>query len=148
MAGQQSFSASIDEWVAATEKRMVAVFRMSAQYVIRDMQTPVSAGGRMRVDTGFLRASMVAVLNGLPPQAARDNPGGSYAYDEGRVTAVIAGASLGDFITAGYTAKYALPREYGANGQPPDAFVRTAAAKWRQIVAQVTQEAKARVASR
>lgn len=98
----------------------------------------------MRVDTGFLRASMQASINQPAPPLSRENPGLQVNYSSAAAVATIAGAGLGDYITAAYTANYAAIREYGANGQPPDAFVRTAAAKWPVIVAQVTAELKAR----
>lgn len=143
----RSFSAQVDEWVRQTEQRTTAVFRESAQRVIADMQTPVSAGGNMPVDTGFLRASLQVAINAAPAPVARPNPGGGlHAYSDGSVAATIGGAEIGDLITASYGAAYARAIEYGSEGRAPRAFVRSAAQKWPSIVAAVASELKGRVA--
>jgi hypothetical protein len=138
------FAAQVSAWVRETEQRMTAVFRESAQRVIAEAQKPVAQGGRMRVDTGFLRASGTASLNGLPP-ATRDRPGeGAFAYNPVAATLVIAGAGIGDTIYFGWTASYARHREYGTSSQAPDAFMRTAAQQWPAIVARVSGELQSR----
>jgi len=143
----KSFSASIDQWVLKTKQRAEAVFHESTERVVEEMQKPMGAGGRMRVDTGFLRASLLASTSQVPAirPNARPIPGQSYNFDMGPISLVINGADLGATIYAGYVAGYAGYREYGANGQAPDAFVRTAAAKWPQIVSEVVRDVKARV---
>ncbi len=75
---------------------------------------------------------------------AEPGKGQSYVYSESAIALVIAGASLGQTIYFGYTANYAAAREYGARGQELDAFVRSAAQKWPQIVNQVSKEAFSR----
>ena len=148
MAGQQSFSAQVDQWAQATEQRMTAVFRESSQRVIADMQTPVGAGGNMPIRTGFLRASLVVGINTAPVAATRENPGKpAAAFQDSSVSAVIAGAEIGDHITASYGANYAAAVEYGTQGRAPRAFVRSAAQRWPSIVASVANELKNRVAS-
>ena len=141
------FAAQISAWVAQTQERAKAVFRESAQRVIAEAQKPVSQGGRMRVDTGFLRASGMASLNGLPP-ATRDRPeGGAFAYNPAAAVLVIASARLGDTIYFGWTANYARHREYGTASQEPDAFMRTAVQQWPAIVARVSGELQSRALS-
>lgn len=142
---QGSFKAQVDGWVGETKGRMGAVHRESAQRIVSIMQTPRAAGGNLRVDTGFLRASLVATTSlALPMQ--RDKPDGpaSFSYDGGQVNLVIAGADIKDPITAVYTADYARPREYGARGQPGDRWVALAAQQWPRVVNEVVAEAKAR----
>lgn len=143
-------SAGVSAWVAATKQRTVAVFRESAQRVIAEGQRVRGEGGRMRIDTGFLRASLMASTSAMPSisRDAKPAAGGSYAYNSGAVSLVIAGAQLGQTIYAGYSASYAAAREYGARGQPPDGFVRGAAEKWQAIVAAVAREAQGRAAAR
>ena len=136
----ESFSAQVNAYVSETIERSTAVFKQSAQDVIEDAQAPrpsdaynVSISkynmgkskklGRMRVDTGFLRNSHVSGLNGSTSLSGAD----SYVL-------TIAGAKLGDSITGGWTADYAIPREFGARGQAPDFFARGAAQKWQQFV--------------
>lgn len=156
MADQNlSFAAQVDAWAKKVKTRQVAVFRESAQRVISDMQTPEGAGGRMPVDTGFMRASLQATL-GTPASGTLKPPleGAVQAFDAGQVALVIAGAELGDTIYATYGAAYARRLEYGFVGQDSlgrtynqagKAFVRSAAQKWGQIVGEVTGELKARL---
>lgn len=139
-----TFSAQVEAWVKKSHGRLLAVRNEAAQDVVEIMQTPVGAGGRMRVDTGFLRASLVAVKGeGLPLKTS--NPGGiNYTYDAGQVALVIAGADLKDALTFAYTANYARPREYGARGQPGDRFVALAAQQWQRVVDEAVARVKAR----
>lgn len=142
---QGSFKAQIDAWVAKTKERGEAVYKESAQRVIETMQRPRAAGGNMRVDTGFLRASLVASTSGIiPPTTAKPDDIPAFSYDAMQVNLVIAGADLKDTITAVYTANYARFREYGSRGQTADRFVALAAQQWPQIVDRVVAEAKAR----
>ena len=128
-----------------TKARQEAVFKESAQRVVEVMQTPVSQGGNLPVDTGFLRASLTGILGGGLP-IARDNPtgGGSFSYTGEQINLVIASADIGDTITVAYVARYAVHVEYGAQGRPARRFVALAAQQWPSIVQDVTLEAKAR----
>jgi hypothetical protein len=99
----------------------------------------------MRVDTGFLRASLVATTTGvLPPLQGKPDGVLAFAYDAGQINLVINGAEITDPITVAYTANYARPREYGSRGQPGDRFVALAAQQWQRIVSEVAAEAQAR----
>jgi hypothetical protein len=143
----QSFSAQIQEWARKVQGATESVFKESAQEVVAEMQKPRGEGGRMRVDTGFLRASLMASTAALPNinPGNRPVPGQSYPYNAGPIEAVIAGSDLGDTIYFGYTAAYAGHREFGARGQAPDAFVRTAAQRWQAIVDAKTNELRNRL---
>lgn len=142
-----TFSADIDEWCRKVEGAEEAIVKESAQEVVSKMQTPRGAGGRMRVDTGFLRASLLASTTAMPQivPGSHPAPGSAHAYDGVSIEAVIAGSELGQTLFFGYTAGYAAHREFGARGQPPDAFVRTAAQMWPAIVGEKTAELKSRL---
>ena len=142
---QGSFAAEVSDWVRQTKARTDAVYRESAQRVVEAMQVPRAMGGNMRVDTGFLRASLVATTTGILPPL-QDKPDGvpAFSYDAGQINLVINGADITDTITVAYTANYARPREYGSRGQPGDRFVALAAQQWRRIVSEVATEAQAR----
>jgi hypothetical protein len=142
-----NFGTDVNAWVLETEERLNAVFRGAAQEVISEMQKPRSEGGHMRIDTGFLRASMQVTVNGGVVPASRPNPGGAFAYNPQVASLAIAGAKIGDTITASYSANYAPMREYGTAGQAPDGFVRMAAAQWQVIVQHQTVRAMLTVAS-
>jgi len=139
------FSAQVADWAEKVPEAVEAVFKESTKEIVREMQSPRSAGGRMRVDTGFLRASLMASTAAMPPinPNAKPSDGGAYTYNEGQIEAVIAGASVGDTLYFGYTASYAAHREYGANGQPPDAFVRLAVQNWGMAVDRNAKKVKA-----
>ena len=123
---------------------MEAVFKESTQRVIEEAQRTRGEGGRMRVDTGFLRASGQASTASMPriDTTARPVRGQRYQYNASPIALVIAGADLGDTIYFGYTASYAGIRE------SKDAFVTSAALKWQQIVNRVVAELQARSGGR
>ncbi len=153
--GQGRFAAEIDEWVLATQQRLTAVLRESTKRVIAEMQregpskkNPAGDGGNMPIDTGFLRASLVVVINGDPPPARRMSDGQKHLYNASAITLEIAKFNAGDRLVAAYTASYARAVEYGAEGREGRGFSRLAAQRWKPIVAEVTAEAKARVAAR
>lgn len=134
---QQNFSAVIDQWVARTEKRMLAVFQTSASFVIEDIieRTPV--------DTGFLRASLDVNTDGPVPMSR--TPEGAGSFQPPTYDLAIAGADLGSVIYATFGANYAAHVEYGAQGRPSRAMVRLSAQAWPQHVERATAMAKARV---
>lgn len=148
---QRSFSASVSAWVRKSEARLEAVFKGSAQDVISLMQEPGPSvanpdgfgTGHMPIDTGFLRASLMAAINDPVPSIVFRPPDlTSAAYDPSPIALVIAGAKLGETIYATYSADYARAMEarYG--------FVRLAAQKWPEIVSRNAQLARQRVEGR
>lgn len=142
---QGSFAGQVSKWVAETKERRDAVHKESTQRIIGIMQTPRGAGGNLRVDTGFLRASLIATTGStLPPTTAKPDGAVAVTYDASAISLVIAGADISDPLTAVYTANYARHREYGANGQPGDRWVALAAQRWGQVVEQVCIEAQSR----
>lgn len=146
-----SFTAEVDEWVRQTQQRMDGVLRESSKRVINEMQTPRGKGGNMPVDTGFLRNSL-QVSTSAPIPANQANPysapGSAPEWGATQVTATISGLEIGTTLYATYGAAYAAPVEYGSRGKAGAAFVRTAAAKWPQIVNQVAAELRTRVSRR
>lgn len=146
---QGAFSAKVSAWVKETKERQAAVYRGSAQATVAIMQTPRAHGGSLRVETGFLRASLVATTGAsLPAQTVKPEGQGAFSYDASSINLMIAHAAISEPITVVYTANYARPREYGANGQPADRWVALAAQRWPQVVEQECAKAKASVQSR
>lgn len=142
---QAPFSASVSAWVKKTEARMEAVRKESVQRTVETMQTPRAAGGNLRVDTGFLRASLVASVGAsVPALVAKPDGATRFSYDAGQISLVISGSTIKDPITVAYAANYARPREYGSRGQPGDRWVGLAAQQWPRIVSEVAKEAQAR----
>jgi len=119
-----TFTAQIKAFADRTQEKIEAVVKQSAQEVFSIAQTPKAQGGRMPVDTGFLRNSLIASLNGSTVG------GGADAY-----VLAVAGAELGDTIFAGWTASYARFMEYGTSKTPANFFMLSAAQQWQAIVA-------------
>lgn len=137
------FASSVSAWVAKTKARTEAVFKESAQRVLEVAQTPVGQGGNIPVDTGFMRASLMATL-GDPGFSVTFNPqnGQTYQYDGGQIALTINNAKLGDTISAVYTASYAIHVHYGTSKMPPRPWVTLAAQQWQRIVSEVCAEAQ------
>jgi hypothetical protein len=142
-----TFSATIAAFAEKVPGAVQAVRNEAVQDVVEEMLTLQSAGGRMRHDTGFLWASGLASTTAMPTIKANATPvdGKTYTPDFGTIEAVIIGADLDDTIYFGFTAAYAGHREYGARGQPPDAFVRSAVQNWQPTVTRKAAELKARL---
>jgi hypothetical protein len=127
-----SFAADVEDWVKETNERLEAVMRASLNDVVENAQTPVARGGKMRVDTGFLRASGRASIGGWPtgPDVRLPTAGpNSYSYDADAIVAVLAKMVIGDTFFFGWTANYAQYRELY------DGFLEAALQHWARIVA-------------
>lgn len=127
-----SFSAELSDWARKTEERMTAVLRQSVQDLVAEAQTPVSKGGNMPVDTGFLRNSLKSEILGATAITGADG-----------YLLVAQGIEPGQIAEFTWTAHYAVHVHYGARGRPGRMFAELAAAKWPDIVASNAARAKA-----
>lgn len=142
----KSFQAQVDASVVNTKKKMLLVLKQSLNNTVNEMQTPVAKGGKMRVDSGFLRASGQASLNGMPsgpsrkPEDAKKEQFDSAT--EGKVAtsvlAAIGSIGFGATFFFGWTANYAKYRELY------DGFRDSALQNWQKTVDAVVAEAKRR----
>lgn len=119
-----SFTAQIKAFTDRAKEKLETVVKQSAQEVFSIAQTPKAQGGRMPVNTSFLRNSLVAELNGSTVS------GGADAY-----VLAVAGMDLGDVVFAGWTAKYARHMEYGTSRVTGNFYMLNAAQQWQAIVA-------------
>lgn len=119
----KSFAADLQRFGAKVQRRALDVARESIQDVIDDAQTPKAKGGRMPVDTGFLRNSLASGVNGSfgAPDA------NSYVLTIGEL-------DLGDVARFAWTAEYAIFMELGTSTTQGNHFVSVAAGKWTQFV--------------
>lgn len=127
--------------VANTEEKLMMVMQQSLLNAVNEMQTSVAKGGKMRVDTGFLRASGQSSLNGLPTGPSRkpkDAKPGSYDWASSQTEATIGSMQFGSTFFFGWTANYARYRE------AYDGFMYATIQNWQQIVNKVVAEAKGR----
>lgn len=130
----RNFKAEVEAWARKSEARLNAVFRESSQRLIAEAQTVRGEGGKLPLDTGFLRASGQASLTGWPSGPSNQDDGlGTFDY-----AATIAGARVGQTVYFGWTAEYArnMEQQFG--------FMRSAAQNWQGIVSGVVREAMAR----
>lgn len=127
-----SFEQDISRWTNKAERRMDAAFKTAVQNLVEESQTPRARGGRMPVDTSFLRNSGQAALNSVPS-------GGSSPSNMDSVPLVISRAQPGDRIVFGWTAQYARAMENRY------AFMRSAAQNWNKIAFQAVKEAERRI---
>lgn len=124
-------AANIRQWTEKAKRNAERIVKQSIQDVSEIAQTPKAQGGRMPVDTGFLRNSFQAGLNGTTALTGPDVYG-----------AVVAGMEMGDTFYGGWTAEYALRMEKGFIGedalgrtynQPGNFFMDGALMQWQQI---------------
>jgi len=102
--------------------------------------------GNLPVDTGFLRASLVATLGKTPSGTLRDNPSGRRrSYDPSKINLTIAQATLDEGISFAYTASYAYYVEMGSRGHAGRRFVGLAVQRWPQIVSRSARQLEYRV---
>jgi hypothetical protein len=137
-----TFTDQVNKFNRKVDKRIRVTAQNSVQETVRLAQRVRKKGGRMRVLTGFLRASIQASLNGMP-SGPSDNPNG----DEYGLDTQVAGEPVpvtllkwdplkGETMSIGWTANYARPREYH------DGFLRGAVELWDQTVAKEAMKAK------
>jgi hypothetical protein len=109
-------------------------------------------GGSMPVDTGFLRASMVASNSGPQPMRADARPQDGQSYTPtGEVTLIINGTQLGQRLWLTFIAAYARRVNYGFNGtdslgrkynQRGYFFVQKSAQKWQRFVSDAVKRVR------
>jgi hypothetical protein len=134
MAG--SFAADLSSWSDKAKRNMLNIAKTSIQDVIDDAQTPKAKGGRMPVQTGFLRNSIASGLNGVT-FPTRPRPQGQERLgdpDPTSYTLTIGQLDLGDVARFAWTAEYAIFQELGTSAFAGNHFVGVAAAKWPQFV--------------
>jgi len=132
----ERLTAQVGRIVAKNQNALLVLARMSTQDLVDEAQTPVAKGGKMRVDTGFLRASGQMSLNGLPTGPIRGDGETKYDEDKSTVVTSLAALQLGMTIYFGWSANYARARN------TYDGYLDAAVQNWKSNVA--TNAAKIR----
>jgi hypothetical protein len=120
--------AEIDRVIARANR----VYQEALVLLAAEMQRPITEGGNMPVDTGFLRSSLEASVSGTKPPLM-PHPGGEiYTYDANAVNSVLRTATIRKHkATLAYAAEYAQFAEH-------DHRVRDLAVqKWPSLVEKV-----------
>lgn len=131
-------TAEVDDFVKETILRLQALPLQAVQYLIDNIQTPVGKGGKMRVDTGFLRASGQLSLTGMPSGPVRGDPSNKYEWNDVQAIVDLAGFQIGQTIYFGWTASYAKYRE------AYDGFLISGVQRWQEFVDRASNDIKAR----
>lgn len=134
-----SFAAQVSEWCQQVEGAAEAVFQTAAQEVANEVREPLASGGRMPIDTGNLRRSLMASTSAMPTIKPDQE-----TFSDSGLELVIAGAELGSTVYLGFQAAYAARMNFGFVGedslgrvynQTGYGFVDAVAQRWPQIVA-------------
>lgn len=132
-------SAIVDKIILKTKKRMVAVAQGSVADTVTLANTPTAKGGKMRVVSGFLRASGRISLSGVPSGPSRPVADTTYSFSFPDIVAGLTGVELGDVIYFGWAANYARVRELH------DGFLESALMRWQETVDSNVRKVKARI---
>lgn len=137
------FKRQIVERLAQIQATREAVKRESVSRLVALAQTPVAAGGDLPLDTGFLRASLVATVGGLP--STRDAPKGKakVSFSGTQIALALASWDFRKPLYVVYTAAYGRFVHYGARGHPGRPWVTLTAQQFPRIVREVAAEARA-----
>lgn len=142
----KDFSVKLDKIIDNAEKKMFAVFKDSFQDVIEEASTPVGAGGKLRVDTGFLRSTGSGALNAIPEgesEGRKRLPGeigilsdySNYNFTSS-LQSLLLQMKPDDTIYWGWSANYAPVREFY------DGFLVSACQNWKTYVDKNTRRLK------
>lgn len=131
-----TFAATVGDWARRTEGALDVVFRESCQELVSQLNALAP------VDTGFMRASLVASTTAMPMIRAAD---GQVPGDLGEIVLVINGLEAGEVLYLGYTASYSAFVHYGANGRAGRPWVDMVSQRWQSIVAAKAAEVKSRL---
>lgn len=113
-----TFDKQVQDITRRTQERLLAAVKNTIRKVVEQAQTPIRKGGKMRVDTGFMRWSGTAALNEMPAglrkgRIRKKNEEGvlpEYAMtDEGgkMLNSSLIDMKIGDTFYFGWTAEYA-----------------------------------------
>ena len=141
MAHGTDFGGDVARFGIRYQKRLRAVARESVQDVIEIAQTPKGDGGRMPIQTGFLRASIQAGLHSMPAGPTQGKKDTTYARQVAGEPVAVAllrwDPSTTDRLFVGWTANYA--RHMDAK----NSYLSSAVELWDQIVARAAKKVAA-----
>lgn len=118
----------IEKFIAKVQKRVDLVIKDAIQQVVLGVTVPKAQGGRMPVDTGFLRNSMVAAIGTYPvgPSTPDADPMG--VPPTVSIMPTVNRWDLTDPLYIGFSANYARHQE-AING-----FIEAEVQRWPQVV--------------
>ena len=133
------FGEQIKRFREETEGKLRKVFQFSIEELTRELQTPVTAGGRTPIDTGALIRSLEVRTDEMPRLLQRGAEPVDYTSTN---PGIIATLGIGDTAYIGFTVHYGPYNEFGTvRGTPSRFFVRGAAQNWPRIVERAVRRA-------
>lgn len=138
-----NLSATIRKWVEKNRELLDVIVKESARDLIEEAQLSDDKGGKMKVDTGFLRASGQVSFTGMPSGPIRDPKATKNQYDDGNkpiaTLTLLNNYKSGQTIYFGWSASYAIYRE------AYDGFLISAVQNWQTIVNRNTANLRKRL---
>lgn len=133
----RKFTAQLQAFADLTERQMKAVVADSFMDVLQAAQTPQPS---VKITGGAFEIGKIPVDEGDLIQSLQVGINMAYAATGGAATMALTDWSIGDTLSARWTAAHALPMELGfttRNGGsvPGRHFVGTNAARWSEFVA-------------
>lgn len=132
---RKNLSLQYNEISKVLQEKMLNVLRNSIQDFIEEANKPLGEGGKMHVDTGFLRSSGVGAINEIPKgeiegrKRELGEKGVLYQSNpSGQVLPLLTRLKPDDVFYYGWTARYAGIRELY------DGFQESACDKWETFV--------------
>ena len=139
-----TFSATIANWANESKDKLDLIVREATEDTVEQIGKTRASGGPMPVDTGFLRNSMAADINGngnfatVKPTTKGDKGDGTGAAEH-----LTSGMKAGDIVNVAWTAVYAARVNYGFVGEDSlgrnyanagAGFLESGAARWPHFV--------------
>lgn len=118
----------MDQIVVRTEKRLLLVTQAAIKNMIIDAQTTKNEGGKMPVDTGFLRATGISSVNVPPSGPIRGEKKKKYTWNGESMVLTFSKFKIGDVFYFGWSAIYAR-KQNARHG-----FLDSAIMKWQSFV--------------
>ena len=139
----RGFAAQLADFEKVVDDRLRRILRKSMDELLTMAQRPIREGGRIPVESGYLRASLELregdeLVTTLEPLTRTEAQAFAADRPEGD-TSIIEAAEVGKLYTATWRAPYAIISEFGSGRNPGYLSVTAASANWQQIVARVAQ---------
>lgn len=135
-----SFAVRVEALARKYQMQLRMTAKGAVQHTVKLAQAVDKEGGRMRVDTGFLRASIAGAYDVMPHGVAvNPTPGESVKYDGAPIAAaIVRWRPETQVLYVGWVANYARPRE------ARDGFLKGATEQWDQTVHMIATNVKAK----
>lgn len=111
MAG--SFAAEVSDWCREEVEREEAVLQLSSQMVYNQVRTTYNEGGRLPIDNGDLRRSIIASGESMP-EIKQDQT--EFSDQSATSLSILGSMELGTISFIGVTAAHGPRMEYGFVG--------------------------------